>query len=363
MLSADRAAAEDALGSRVVVETSTLIPAMYLEDELWQSEHFSALLIPDLLRDDAIAAVDEAKSAVPTSMTWDVNQDQPVFHEATADQLSTSVDRAEALLALIEGACTTANTSGLPSLPGVEPGDFDPWMSSLRLAHGEGLALFSEDLGLRSLARGFGIPAFNTHALIEVLQDGGVFDADSADAYRNDLVRAYVVDLPFDEQRLWDIALENDFKPGPAAAALGRPAAWIEPIRTLGFFRTVVSYLSDQGLHDRVPTWLAAASIGAALNAHISKRASLLGLLLMSAIVHSGIQHDNASDLVAASRSIVHLVGLDPDDVDPLKEAVPLVRDLMTDLVVSGQVGATVLWIFRSLSEQDRALVVRALSS
>lgn len=50
--------------------------------------------------------------------------------------------------------CTPVNASAY-RLEGVEKGDFEPWMSSLRLAKGEGVALFSEDLALRNLARGW----------------------------------------------------------------------------------------------------------------------------------------------------------------------------------------------------------------
>lgn len=83
----------------------------------------------------------------------------------------------------------------------------------------------------------------------------------------------------------------------------------------------------------------------------------------MSAIVHSGIGSNNAAELVEASRSVVQAVGLDSDQIDPLSEAIPLIRDVVARTVVSGQVGAMILWIFRSLSEEDRLIVVRQLST
>lgn len=358
---ADRAAAADSLDSVIVVETSAFVPAMYLGSDFWPSEHFSALLLPEALRDDAIAAVDEAKSAVPTSMNWDLHHDRPIFHEATQDDLSKNVERAETLFGLID-QCTPVNASAYP-LPDVRDGDFEPWISCLRLAHAEGVALLSEDLALRNLARGFGIPAFNTYALIEVLEEQDSLDERLAEHRRRDLLRAFVMDLPFDEHRLFVVAEEDDFKAGAATAAFSRPAAWIDPSRSLAFFRTVISFLAEQNMMDRIPFWLAAASVGAASNAHPSKRSSVLGFTLMSAIVHSGIGSDNAAALVEASRSVVSTIGLDPTVVDPLRESIPLVRGIVSETVGPGQVGPTVLAIFRSLSEEDRMIVVRELST
>lgn len=76
-----------------------------------------------------------------------------------------------------------------------------------------------------------------------MLEDQGLIDPEKAENHRRDLVRAFVVDLPFDETRLLEVAQENDFEAGPATAAFSRPATWIDPARSLDFLRQLISFL------------------------------------------------------------------------------------------------------------------------
>ena len=100
----------------------------------------------------------------------------------------------------------------------------DAAAGAIALAKEHELALWCDDISLRQKARMAGIAAFSLLDLVTVLSaNGATFDLPAT--FRR-LADQYVVDLPLTADDITALAGAHDWLPGPAHAALARPAWW-----------------------------------------------------------------------------------------------------------------------------------------
>jgi len=358
-LETDAAAA--ALGSEIVVDTSALITPALLNKPPWVNHHFGRLMIPDILVDDVHSTMDYIDSRGSRTMGWDVLADRFVAQEMTSEDITEIRRPVERLTTIIAECLDIVPSATAPPLEGIDPCEFGPWNASILVAKERGIPLYSDDLALRNLARSVGVAAFDTYAVVQALEIGGVMAPPESEELRRDLMRAYVMDMPFEEQRYTEIAKENDFGAGPVTVSLARPAAWQEPRRVSQWFSLVTRCIHEAARSDQVPYWLAAASVGAATNAPVSYQPAILGELLAATLTQSRLFVDSIAELVSASREAARFLGLDPEYVDPLRSSVPVVMKAVKAITGPENIGARTLRMFTSLPPKDYRIVVEAI--
>jgi len=104
-----------------------------------------------------------------------------------------------------------------------------PWLHAAQLALDTGSALWCDDAALRRLLEPSGIPTFGSWALLHVLTRHDDYPQFTDQRFNDDLktlMRAYVVDLPLDQNDLMDAAKSENWNPGYASAPFDRPSFW-----------------------------------------------------------------------------------------------------------------------------------------
>ena len=367
----ETSAATASLGSEIVVDTTALVPFIQLDTPVWIAQHFERMLIPDVLVDDVHGAIDYVNTRGSGTMGWDVLADRFTARELTPEDITEARLPLERLLEIVSATLDTVSSVQAPALPGLESDDFGAWLATVRVAKERNIPLYSDDLALRNLARAVGVTAFDNYAVIQALLANGRIGSDVSEGRCRDLMRAHVMDMPFDERRYSEMAAENDFGPGPVTVSLARPAAWIDPRRTAQWFTLMTRRIHEAGQSDQVPFWLAAASVGATLNAPAYNRLVILGQLLAASLTQSRLFGDILPQLVAASRQAARYLGLDPDTSDPLRASVPIIMGAvratsnqmggMVETSNLGDIGSTTLQMFEALPPEDKQIVVEAI--
>lgn len=368
---AETSAAAASLGSDIVVDTSALVPFIQLDKPVWIAQYFERLLIPDVLVDDVHGAIDYVNTRGSGTMGWDVLADRFTARELTPEDITEARLPLERLLEIVSATLDAVSSAQAPALPGLESDDFGPWIAPVRVAKERNIPLYSDDLALRNLARAVGVTAFDNYAVIQALLANGRIDSDVSEGRCRDLMRAHVMDVPFDELRYSEMAAENDFGPGPVTVSLARPAAWIDPRRTAQWFTIMTRRIHEAGQSDQVPFWLASASVGATLNAPAYNRLVILGQLLAASLTQSRLFVDIVPQLVAASRQAARYLGLDPNTSDPLRASIPIIMGAvratsnqmgeMAETSNLGNIGSTTLQMFEALPPEDKQIVVEAI--
>jgi hypothetical protein len=149
--------------------------------------------------------------------------------------------------------------------------------AALLLAKENGLALWADDLALRSAARAFGITAFSTLDLLTAAQCHMTFDPEQVFAA---LVDNRVVDLPLPEN--WaSVADQQGWRHDSyLAISIARPFAWRDLHAAFNGYRDLIrNRPGDADFHD-VAQWAANAASGLAWRTPPPGRAKVVGSLL-----------------------------------------------------------------------------------
>lgn len=222
------AAARAALNQSVVVETSALTTATLLPAR-WPALRavFAELVVPrNVLQDIQITGAELRRD--PDSLSWigfDPDQDVLTLTEPSQHQTSESIGRITDIDAAVRDlvAVDTPAREIFPDRGGW--GDREVWVGPLELAAQTGKTLWSDDVVVRELATGQGIPAFSTLALMHVLIEDELI-ADTLRADVQTLVRAHVVDLTLTADELLSIARDENWSLGAAATYVQRGGFW-----------------------------------------------------------------------------------------------------------------------------------------
>jgi hypothetical protein len=102
--------------------------------------------------------------------------------------------------------------------------------SPLDLAEAEQAMLWSDDPVLRSLARGTGVRVTSTQAVLHRLLSASAITAEQHEACLRSLIKARIGNVALNEQRLFELAEDDNWHPASVAAALARLVTWADPL-------------------------------------------------------------------------------------------------------------------------------------
>jgi hypothetical protein len=233
------------------------------------------------------------------------------------------------------------------------------WLAPLELAKQHAVAVLSDDLALRGLARSLGIPAFGSVAVLDALVAVDHLDRAARDTALLELRRNWVVDLPFDAAQLRTVAEADQWRPGPAYLALARPATWQDRRRVLDFYRGGQDQIAAAD-PAYLPDWLHAAILGFAGGQPPAAATFGAGLLLTVTTLQANMNPEIFAKLVPAARRAATELG----GGDPLPQTVRDVAAVFIEALGHTE-GAryALLHAFSALDPADRLLAVRELVS
>lgn len=228
------------LNGQVVVDASALLLTSQLTGGSTLTGHFRRLLLPAAARRDILRAVVEVQGLAgsPGTLGWNAKAQKLAFYELTATDYLRYSARAEALERTADVTSVRA-VADFSLFEKVNWRDGDHcWLAPIQLANDEGLSLWSDDIGLRRLARAVGVKAFGTPALVEALSDRALEGCDVSELERVDallnersnwvrqFVRESVVDVPAQLADVQAQAAADGWHPWAAATVLTRPSWW-----------------------------------------------------------------------------------------------------------------------------------------
>lgn len=264
--------ARQALSGDVVAETSALLTSTAPLDIDLLATFSSVTVAAESLRDIYRASADiRGASGSPGSLSLDLYTGLPTITPLSTDEYLRQLRRLEQLTDQVKPLPSRAitNRTALPEM--ADQPQFHTWTDPIELAAKRQLPLWSDDLGLRRVARQAGIATFGTPALLTALNEMRLENTPPDDldsllgsaANRiNVLAADLLVDLQLGFGDVTRLAEADSWQPGAGALAVSRPSWWAWSHRRDEVSALLASVRSERP--EALPLWLAAAMHGAA---------------------------------------------------------------------------------------------------
>lgn len=358
-------AARAAVDHDIVIDTPAVAVLLALPDGVRSAamSQFARVLTTDDIMVDALAAKDTLAFRSTAAVGYDDQQDDLRIDEAREAEADRLAQDAERFHDLIEALTRRTTPPSERTFDEERAAHLRTWASPLDLAEAEQVVLWSDDPVLRALARGSGVPVTSTQAVLHRLLSAGTITAEQHEGCIRRLIKARIGNMSLNEQRLFELAEDDNWQPASVAAALARPATWADPLRAIAFYRRI---LAQVRLHapTELHNWLYASVRGAAiLRARPDPAAGIAAALLTTTIVATAAPSRQVSDLLAAARQALTDTD-DPDQppaADPLPTSVTFLRDAYANVTSHELAARFVIDTFASLDETDKMIVARSL--
>ncbi|WP_212994690.1 DUF4365 domain-containing protein [Actinoplanes auranticolor] len=267
--------AGESLGKQVVIDTTTLLVLSGLSSEASLEGSFIAMNLPaSALSDIYSSALDiRGLAASPGTVGWNPATNSMALWELGDAEYLRQLNKIQEIENLCERvvARTVQELSLFDDLG--DSSRIAVWAESIQLAHDQDLPLWSDDLGVRRVARHFGVNCFGTTALIDCLRDrelspgivGERIDSiiERTALFNRELALQMIVDVALHLEDLLWLAERDDWLPNASGLVLTRPSWWswqVTPMRDLISLYDKVRENNVSALGD----WQFAAMIGAA---------------------------------------------------------------------------------------------------
>ncbi|TNM67588.1 hypothetical protein FHN55_09010 [Streptomyces sp. NP160] len=350
-----------ARGGGVVVDTTTLALLPVLPSSV--SDRLKASVLLNAADDTLIDARSARSLGVrpsPGRLGWDERSQSARFYENDMDWERKVHQQAVSLVADLQKVRRhPVPRRGLDSRI-----DWDtPWMRSVALALHLGIPLWSDDAGLRSVARAVGVTAFSTTAALDAMSTENSISGEERDECDRLLVEGRVGDIPLIGRTHFVLSLAEDAHWGAGALSLAfsRPAAWRNVISTM---ESVANLLPSIFRHapESVPSWAYSFARGAgyAYQAQPELLSLVLGRMLVDFIHASRTQASQVSQVVDAMRLAMRGVSNSATSGGNFVEAAFKVYLSALMATLPPRMAAQyVLACSAALSEEDRTVIAR----
>jgi hypothetical protein len=164
---------------------------------------------------------------VPTSghIFYDPSSGRPTYTGASSGESNHLLERCDSMLRLADQVGTIQHDK----IVHLEDLGFDsvcPWVMTLDAAIEQDCVVWCDDVGLRRILRGMGVPSFGTATLIELLEGRGSISSEQSILIKEELIKERLVDLDPGTEILLKIARGEIWRPGSVALVLSRPLIW-----------------------------------------------------------------------------------------------------------------------------------------
>lgn len=324
-------AARGALGSRISMDPSAIVTVTGLSKPHALTGRFNALIVAPPTMHDLHRASADIRSLASSfgRLSWNAQLKTIALTELSDQEFDRLNHRVESIDAFTRRLVVRSVNE--PSLL-CELDNYtahSPWTYVLEIAGQEDTAIWSDDLGVRRLARSLNLAAFGTPALIDAvradrLEKSTTPEADDAAVawaatLNLELARDYVVDLPLTSGELLRLAQEDDWKARTGAALLTRPAWWAANHDSgITALNTIYAHARKYSPQELV-NWQHAAMYGVTRAIQPESAPALLALLALTGFDHATTDEERAQGLSQA-RQIAAELGI-PDPASGLPSA------------------------------------------
>jgi tetratricopeptide (TPR) repeat protein len=269
-------AAKTALTGRCVVDASALYTLAILPEV---ASVLSGLLAKPTVIDAAILDIVAADYmfALPSegTLTYDSQTGKVIGLPPDDDAIATQRDQIASMLKHARNYRQIPHPE-LVVLASPKSGHVPVWMLLVDAAKHLNIPLWADDTGLRIFAHSVGVTTFGTQALIAIGREQGCISDETFRAIELDLLRQYVVDLPYEYDTLVQVAKEQEWRPESVATVLSRPAIWSAGEQSVALFLQAFRNAPDWALH----AWSYLALSGVKDSVDVAQRAErLIGFL------------------------------------------------------------------------------------
>ncbi len=235
---ADEVAAAGAIGDEVVIDASTLLVVTEINEYDKLRGQFRGLLMPAVALADIVRGRSDLDGRASSSgfLSFDSEADSLVASELDVEELLATLRRFGQMEDAAKSPVPVLNVS-LDEMSEISTDESAPWLAPIALAKERGIALWSDDLAQRRLARVFGVPAFGTTTLQQLRTSraleqeamtetdvSGVMNARRAEVLT--LLAKRVVDVPTDVETVIEAARAEEWNERIALVTIGRPGWW-----------------------------------------------------------------------------------------------------------------------------------------
>ena len=356
----ERVTVADAIGGRVVVDTSVVVlcelTGIALNDV---GSRFGDLVVPDELVIDARRATTSLAEPVEAYLGYSPAIDELVMSPVDSDERNRLLGVAKRVAQVLEGL-DVMPSGGLVWPERCGESDFAPWDAAVRLAADLDCVLWADDIMLRRLAESVGVPTFGSYAVVEVLNaDDPPASIPEIDEFKRELVRQRIADVPLTYSELSTIAIEFDYSPFPAGLVLARPGSWSDPTATLAWHRESLRHSLAGPDRNQALSWVHCASLGSGFSVESDMRTSMVGVVLADALLVAADPH-LTSPLVAACRAAWHQV--DPSGaLDALPRAIEILLEILVPILGIKDATHYVAYLFSAAESNDRSAATSVL--
>jgi len=318
---ADEEAALAATGKDVVVDLSTLLVATEVGEYDKLRGTFRTLFMPTVSHADIVKGRSDldGRSSSAGFVRYDSRADSLIASELDVDELLATLKR--------HGQTESASTSpvlvpdvSLDDLGEIASDDSAAWLAPIALAKERHLALWSDDVAQRRLARVLGVGAFGTTTLqqlrtverfeVEPLTTAEVQEiVDQRQQEVLTLLEKRIVDVPTDVATVLELALREEWNDGVALVTVGRPGWWHMSINPLADLQSILREADATAA--ALDAWRYHAMWGAVrvADGEPARQAMLLAATALLSVsnepdVDGAVRHLDAAHHIAAERQL-----------------------------------------------------------
>ncbi|MGH3864545.1 MAG: DUF4365 domain-containing protein [Pseudonocardiaceae bacterium] len=305
----------NALDRPVAVETSALYVAAALLTR-WPSigPEFSELLLAEPTERDILLSQTMARSLTNISGAIGLAPDNGAlgFSELTDDARAAIVSQCGA----VHEAAQTGRVVPIDNLDALGSGGppisyVGAWMAPLAVAVEHQVSLYSDDMALRAMARGKGVEAFGTLALLDALLAAGRGQLVAPDTVLSVLFDHHVVDLPQAARLVLAAGNPDRSLTPPILLNLARPALWQRHSEdALGMVIELASRLPPDDARS-VASLVSACAAGWAA-AFTPAEAVIAQVATLVLAYHTGVTIDAARIVIPVIRAVAAQYDADP---------------------------------------------------
>lgn len=318
----------------VVVDSATVVTLAGLADRTTLTGRFASLAATPATMHDLNGSYFDIRGLAgsPGSIRWDSVRRTVATTDLGETEYVRIFQRAEQVQVLAD----RLNVISVPQprlllskLAGDERASV--WVDAIEAAHHHDVALYSDDLSLRRLARSLGVPAFGTPALIDAIRDTALASVPAGDDDRFGavldqhaqgnlaLVRDHLVDVVVTEEELVDLAEQESWRAGAASSVISRPKWWFENPQGIGtVFQILNQAATTEPENAAAWQWAAMHGVASATEPHTASR--LLALLAFRGFSEEPTEEERALGLLRG-RDVASIVGV-PDPTSVIGEVV-----------------------------------------
>lgn len=285
-------AAREHFNREVVVDASAVVTLTGLSDPNSLTGQYLSLVTPPaaMLGLHRSAFDVRGLAGSPGSMRWDTERDGIAITELSDEEFKRLYDRSERVQNYTDRVQVRAVTDRTALTELAKEREHAEWVDVLHLALERQLPIWSDDLGLRRIARELGLVAFGTPAVVDAIRDLAIENSTESDVDEAAIAAAFdtqvelaadmIVDLPLGTEGLLRLAEADGWKARAGAFALARPAWWVANPDGIAALRRIYGEARDKAPDD-LPAWQYAAMYGTARALQPEAASAILAILAM----------------------------------------------------------------------------------